>query len=107
MAQGHTNGIDICTVLKEEFHNIDVVAARSHMQGSLAIVSYSPDVNGLTQKSRQRHTHSFDIRAKLKEEFHNLNLAIERSHEQGSSLEVAFGRDVNGGDLEIRSGTYP
>jgi hypothetical protein len=43
--QGHTDTVDICVVLEEEFHNFDVAVVRSHMQGSSVVVAYSLDVN--------------------------------------------------------------
>jgi hypothetical protein len=46
MVRGNTNSYDICTMLEEDFQNGDVAVARSHMQGSLAVVGYGQDVNG-------------------------------------------------------------
>jgi hypothetical protein len=43
--RGHTDCVDICGALHEEFHNIDVAFYRSHMQGSSVIVAYGRDVN--------------------------------------------------------------
>jgi hypothetical protein len=45
MAEGHTDSFDIRTVLKEEFHDVDVAAARSHMQCSGVALIYRPVEN--------------------------------------------------------------
>jgi hypothetical protein len=42
MAEGHTDSFDICAMLQEEFHNVDLAVARSHMQCSgVALIYHS------------------------------------------------------------------
>jgi hypothetical protein len=50
MAQGHTDSFDICTVLEEEFHNIDVAVARSHVQCGAGARIYHPVENEIDLK---------------------------------------------------------
>jgi hypothetical protein len=104
--RGHTDSVEVCAALDEEFYNLDVALDGSHMQGSSVIVAYGQDVNGGDLEIAQRHTDSVDIHAALNEEFHNLDMAVDGSQMQGSQVVVVYGRDVNGGDSETGPETH-